>query len=55
MFDFHFKLCVCVEGVAGCACVDAHECGDLRGQKRMSDPLELEFQVAVSYYVCAGN
>ena len=39
------------------ACVPIHHCvpGALGGQKKASDPLELEGQIIVSHYVGAEN
>lgn len=46
-------MCVCV---CACVCAHAHACdtcmpGTSGGQKRVSNPLELELQVAVSFLI----
>ena len=56
-YDFSFKffkLTYCY--VYDCMCINVPgACSTQRGQKRASDPLELELQMVVSYQVSDGN
>ena len=45
---FFFKVYGYVRVWFICLCIYVHACGTYRGQKRISDPLELELQVVMS-------
>lgn len=55
----HLKRFIYLKIVYGCsACMyvcATHVCSACRGQKRESDPLDLEFQMVVTDHVGAGN